>query len=462
MNGEQQRVRSQHAKRLGILMLPVGLLSACATFHSKPLPTGPDWASQAALTVPVRQLAVPGLKPHPFDPAQGLDRTDVVILAVLNNPQLRAARLQAGVAAAQLIQAGVIPNPQVSASFLTPLGGGPPPLYNAYNLGLMQSVTALITRGAAKARAKSHKKQVNLDILWQEWQVAEQARQLFIQANAQDKLQKVLKTQQKLSRQNYARDEKALKQGNAALSATSAALVTLVNANTQLRQLERTRNKTWHSLDALLGLAPGTQPKLLASPQPPQFTHAHFKQAIEHMPQRRPDLLALQAGYQSQQASVRKAILQQFPQISVGPTGGSDTSGVRTIGFGVNLSLPFFNHNEGNIAIQRATRAALWQQYQARLDQAVNQAHQMWKAVQIMRRQRHELDQRLPVLEQTTDAAQRAFARGDMSAGAYINLRSSLLSKQVEAIKLRSSLAQAEVGLQTLLGMMSDRVNSSQ
>lgn len=430
-------------------------LSACATFHAKPLAQGADLATHAALEIPVHKLRVPGLQAHPFDARNGLDRTEVVTLAVINNPQLKAARLQAGVAGAQLIQAGVLPNPQVSANFLAPIGG-PPPLFNGYQFGLMQSLTALVSRGAAKASAQAHVHQVNLDILWQEWQVAQQARQLFIQARSQAQLQHVLQTQHDLSLQNYKRDERALNQGNAILSSVSADLVVLVNANTQLRQLERARNKTWHQLDALLGLRPGVRPRLVAAQPLPAFTPAQFKTALQHLAARRPDLLALQAGYRSQQAAVRKAILQQFPQLSIGPTGGSDTSRVRTVGFGINLSLPLFNHNQGQIAIQRATRAVLRQTYQARLDQAVNQAHEIWREIQIMQRQQRQLAARLPTLEKTTDAAQRAFAHGDMSAGTYINLRSSLLSKQVESIRLKASLAQAQAGLETLLGMTID------
>lgn len=76
-----------------------------------------------------------------------------------------------------------------------------------------------------------------------------------------------------------------------------------------------------------------------------------------------------------------------------------------------------------------------------------------------MQRQFKQLEARLPALEQTTDAAQRAFQRGNMSAGTFTNLRSSLLSKQVEAIKLKASLEQADAALETLLGMPLDAHN---
>ncbi len=431
------------------------LLGGCATYHAKPLPSGPDLARAPALEVPAGKLRIPDLKPHPFDASRGLDATDVVILAVVDNPELKARRLQAGVARAQLLQAGLLPDPQLSAGFIHP-SSGPPPLTNGHSLGLTQALESLVTRGAAKAGARAHAQQVNLEILWQEWQVAEQARQLFIRARSEKRLAKILKTQRDLSARAYQRDERALKQGNLTLSAVSADLVNLTDADTRLRKLQRRRNRTWHRLDAVLGLKPGVEPRLRGSFDVRPFSQARFRNAIRALPQRRPDLLALQAGYRSQEQAVRKAILAQFPALSVGLTGGQDTSAVHSLGVSVSLSLPFFNRNQGQIAIQRATRAAMRQAYQARLDQAVNQAHEVYRATRIMHRQLAQLRARLPVLKKTTEAARRSFEHGNLSAGTYISLRSSLLAKRAEAVRLEASLQSSQAALETLLGMTLD------
>ena len=447
--------------RLALVIAPVMLVSACATYHAKPLPDTPDLSTPSDLEVPAQQLAIPGLRPHVVKPANGLDMTDVVTLAVLGNPDLKAKRAQAGIAKAQLLQAGLLPNPQLSANFIHPTGG-PPPLYNGYSVSLMEDLTSLITRGASRDAARSHQAKINLNILWQEWQVAQKARQLFIQARAQARLADLLEKQHRLDARHYRRDRQALRQGNTTLSTTSADLVTLVNANTQLRQLQRQRNQTWHALDALLGLKPGVHPKLTGAIHLHTLSRPAFESALAQLPKRRPDLLALRAGYKSQEAKVRKAILKQFPALSVGPTNGSDTSQVKTLGVGINLTLPLFNHNQGGIAVARATRAALRQTYQARLDQAANQAHKLWREVHIRSRQLRQLQAHLPALEQTTDAAERSFAEGNMSAGTYINLRTSLLSKQIEAIRLKSSLQQAQANLETLLGMTLDTRSANQ
>ena len=78
-------------------VLIASAVCGCAHYRPSPLPTAPDLISAAQLTVPAGQLDVPGLTPHTVSP-QGLDRTTVMTLAVLNNPDLKAARVQANVA----------------------------------------------------------------------------------------------------------------------------------------------------------------------------------------------------------------------------------------------------------------------------------------------------------------------------------------------------------------------------
>jgi len=427
-------------------------LSACATYHPVPLPTGPDLARAAALRIAPGRLRIPGLKPHPVRAAKGLDVVDVVILAVVNNPELKAERLRAGVARAELLQAGLLPDPQLSASFTHP-SSGPPPLTDGHELGLSQALRALVTRSTARAGAQAHRRQVNLQILWREWQVARQARQLFIRVRAEDRLGRILGTRARLDAQRYARDRTALQKGILSLSTVSADLANLLDAQTRLRQLQRRRNESWHALDALLGLVPGTVPTLRGSPDITVFTAAQFRQAVRNLPRRRPDLLALQAGYHSQEEAVRRAILEQFPAFSVGLTRRRDTGDVSSAGFGVTLTLPLFNRNQGHIAIQRATRAALRQAYQARLDEAVNQAHALWQTAQLLSRQLHQLRARLPVLRRTAQAARRSFREGNLSAGTYISLRSRLLAERSQRVSLTASLQSAQAALETVLGM---------
>lgn len=430
-----------------LALLGVLSLSGCAVYHPVALPSTPDLTKTPSVTVPASEFWLPGLKPHSF-PTTGLDETAVVTLAVFDNPGLKATRLQAGVASAQLVQAGLLPDPHVSADLARSA------LNYGGDIGLSQDIQALVTRGAAKAAARSHQKQIHLDILWQEWQVAEKASELFIQARADARLRRVLSTTRALLANRYRKDERALQKGNLTLSTVAADLTLLNTADSNLRKLQLNASQTREQLNRLLGLQPDVRLRLIGPGIGPSLSPVQFHAALAALPHRRADLLALQAGYQAQEENVRRAILAQFPSLSAGVVFSRDPiEGANDFGPSVSLSLPLFNRNRGHIAIERATRAVLRQTYQARLDQAVGNADQVWKATTILRAQIRDLDARLAILRKTASAAAQSYRQGNLSAGVYVNIESSFLARQAEAIRLRASFANAQSVLRSLLGM---------
>lgn len=424
------------------------LVSGCAVYHPKPLPTGPDLARSPALSVPAGDLGVPGLKPAPFDPAKGLTAINVITLAVLDNPRLKAARLEAGVARAQLLEAGLLPDPQISA------GLSKSSLFTGYSAAVAEDLQALITRGAATGAARAHLKQVNLDILWQEWQVAERARELYIETQALARLRVVLDRQRRLLGRVYREEEASREQGYATVGDVTADFIAWNAAEIAWRSFELQDNQTRHELDELLGLAPGTRLRLRSTGRRQLVTAAQFHSALAALPCRRPDLLALQAGYKSAEEKLREAILAQFPLLSAGiEKARSPEEGIQSIGFNVTLTLPLFNRNRGPIALSRASRASLYQAYQAGLDEATSQTDQVWTAIGIMRQQLKTLDARLSGLEQQATAAKASLGRGTSTLAEYARVDSSALATRVEEIQLRASLAQAEAALAMLLAL---------
>ena len=210
-----------------------------------------------------------------------------------------------------------------------------------------------------------------------------------------------------------------------------------------------------HALDELLGLEPGVPLRVQAgSAMRPLLSAAEYRAALTALPHRRPDLLALQAGYRSQEEKLREAILAQFPLLTAGVEKARGAEeGVQTFGFNVNLTLPVFNRNRGAIAVGRATRAYLRQSYQAGLDDAATQADQVRRAVQIMQRQLDVLEARLAGLERTAAAAKASLGRGELGLAAYARVQSNSLAAQAEVIRLRAALEQAQSALGLLLAL---------
>ncbi len=253
----------------------------------------------------------------------------------------------------------------------------------------------------------------------------------------------------------------ALRRHDATADTVAADATALADAEARLRARQLDDNQAEHALHRLLGLRPEADLRLAGFRQVPLLSADEYQAAVTALPRHRADLLALQAGYESQEQRVRAAILAQFPSLTAGvEQARSAEEGVHTTGVDVELSLPFFNRNRGRVAIARATRAELRQAYQARLDQAATEADQLWRATQILARQLHDAEFRLHGMRAAADAAAPSFQRDEMSRAAYVRLRSGYLGATADAFQLGSALAQAQSALRILLGRPFDAAPS--
>jgi outer membrane protein TolC len=294
-------------------------LGGCVAYHPKPLDLQARLPSEIPrLTVDPATLHLPHLAPHRFDPSDGLDNTEIAVLAVVNNPELRAARDAVGVARAQAFAAGLLPDPQLGASLDFPTNSLPGSTFTGYSFGLNYDLNALLTRDVAQSAALAGARKADLDLLWKEWQVASRSRLLFARTREQDLLMSVLQGYRKLLASRYDRVRQALNEGNATLGAADADLAALQDVERQINDLEREKNKNRHELDQLLGLSPQVQLRLVGGVDLSPVDEARVKALIPGLARRRPDLLALQAGYRSQDLRYRQAILEQFPALNVG------------------------------------------------------------------------------------------------------------------------------------------------
>ena len=422
-------------------------MSGCATYQPKPLPTAPDLAQVSALTVPASQFEIPGLKPHSF-PTNGLDETAIVTLAVFNNPDLKAARLQAGVADAQLLEAGLLPDPQVSG------GLGQSAFHTGYSIGLSEDLQALITRGAAEGRGQGARPAgesgnslagmaggrkgagIIHSIPRRRTASADGRRDARLAGRPLSSGRGRARTGQRDSKHGFRRPHGADGRGHA------------VGSTPTRRESDPPR------IESIAGTQTGREPPLDRSNGSQPLSPSQFQAASAAL--RIAGLICspCKPGIKARSSVLREAVLAQFPAMSAGVEQARDpVEGVNTIGLTVNMTLPLFNRNRGQIAIQQATRAVLCQTYQARLDQAVSDADQVWKAAQIMARQLRGLNARLPALEQTASAAEKSFQQVNLDAGAYASLRFNFLTEQANAIRLRTLLEQAQSALTTLLGL---------
>jgi len=459
--GAQTVVKYAHQ---AICILVVSMMTACATYQTQPLNQSPPLAiSIEQLRTHTDRSAHPELPQswfgHSVITADGLDETEVVLLAVLNSPHLRAARAQLSEARAQLIQAGLLPDPQLAVSADVPTSNDPS-LVTGYSFGLGFDLQSLITRGARQDTATEHARAVYLNVLWQEWQIIQQARMLYRRALIQQQQMKVLHDQFLQSRDTWKRQKTALKQANATLDQVGLALAPMMSAQAAWMEARRQLNNTDHDLALLLGVDPSVQLPLshlhgglvtLLSPPP---TPKQLQAMISSIGKRRPDLLALQAGYKSQESKVREQILSQFPSFTIGANRQRDTGKVWTLGPFINLNLPLLNGNRGNIAIARATRKRLQAEYRERIASAYVQTKKLAQDQRLAFDEWRALTSRLPGLAVTAKRMANALKAGEIDMLTFTTLRNAYFSQQARALGLEQALLEQAVALDAMTGML--------
>lgn len=429
------------------------LLAGCAAYSARPLPEKADLATALpAVKVDVQSLHLPGLTPHAYDPARGLDMTDVAILAVVNDPALRTARSEAHAAQVQSFAAGLLPGPQLSASRDRPTDNTPG-LVTGKSLGLGYDLGPLFTSGAEQAAAEAQAQQADLGLLWDEWQVAQQARVQFIQCRSERTELALLDGLKQTMQARYDAERAALKSGDLAFDNLSAELAALQDVQSRADTLARQASDDCAALNGLLGLTPDVQLTLLAPDAPQDIPTERIDAALAKLPERRPDLVALQYGYKAQDEAVRRAVLAQFPSIGLGINRASDTSDVHTVGFSLSLSFPFIFGGAKQVHAAEATRDALWQAYQQRLDETQAEVRQAAADLALLQAELNMLQASAGDAEQMGESAAAAYARGDITAPAYYDLTISSLNRRLERADLEAEVQQFHLALETLLGL---------
>lgn len=422
-------------------LLAMTLLAGCA--HYTPLPLVRD----APLAPSVSALTG-------GDPAPGvggpLSVADVVTLALANNPDLRATRLKRGIAAGQATQAAIIANPSLSGAFLPLLSGaGTVP---AWNLGLAQDIKSLITYRARRRAADASTRQVAADLVWQEWQVAGQARQLATDIIVGTRSRPSYLAAYNLLADRNAKLERALAARTVTLVTVAPDRVALQAARTSLNTLDQTLLTQRHQLNALLGLQPDAVVPLATAADLPAFDPASIRAGLATLPERRPDLLALRLGYAAADAQLRVAILSQFPDLILGGAVSSDNSKVINGGPNVQVGLPVFDRNQGNVAIARATRAQLHEDYAARLAAATGTVGGLLREYEQLAAQLAVARRDLPAARIAAARAQAAFGASNIDERGYVDLVSNRFTKEQEIMILELALLDRQIAIQTLVG----------
>ena len=455
-------VRGRHISWQGwqrlLFLVALALTGGCATYQPMPLTLQevdrtlaiPDVSMLSAAAVALRN---PLLRPVPIDLQRGLTPDAAAVLAVLVNPSLRAERDRRALASAQLLQAGLLPNPSLDVGVDPVTGGNTVDTVTGYSIGLSWETTALLTRGAKVAAARAASQSVRLDVAWKEWQVAQAAKKAVYDLVA---LEAQLKEAAAVD-QRLADDAALIRRAVAAYQKTlldlSAAEAASQKAHADRLSIERDLSHQQLVLHEALGLPPDAAIRVAGELSLPSRLELPSERALlTGLEEHRLDLVALRHGYESQDQTLRAAILAQFPRITLGFHQASDTTNVHTTGFGVTIDLPIFDRNQGHIAIERATRQQLFDEYVSRVFEGRSAVAQSVIDIRSLATQIVAAEAAIPALEQLVRTYRVAVAQHNADILSYYTAQNDLAQKRLDVLKLKQQIIENEIALEIASG----------
>src|SRR5437899_670900 len=410
-------------------------------------------ALDAPVRIPATRFEHLPLGPLLLDPRIGIGPDEAAMIALYSNPALRAIRDRRGLAIAQVVQAGILPNVAVSYSRDYVTGGNTAGITTAYNLSAGWEFSALIPFLPKQTAARKNLAAVDLDIAWQEWQMAENARTAVYRVVALDA--QVVRARE--GNRGLQESTDAMRQAVDAHEKTVLELAAVESASQDSRAtmlaLEQDSERQQLGLNKILGVESEMKVRLrdgLTLPTHLDFPDEH--DLLSNIELRRLDLLGLRQGYASQDAIVRAAILAQFPKMSVAFVRAKDNTNVQSTGFIVAVDVPIFDRNQGVIATERATRQRLLDEYNQRVFEARSDIATAMADIRSLNRQVAAAAEALPVLERLLASAQTAMEQRNVDVLSYYTARNNLLQKRIQMIKLEEQLLEAHTALEIASG----------
>ena len=431
------------------------LLPACTGYHA--LPLSPEAAGETPnmtrIRIAAQEIHHPILKPLDFDDRNGLSPDEAAVLAVLANPGLRAVRDQRAIAAGQVLQAGILPNPRLTYFLSIPTGPVPVGTVTEFGGTVLWDIQTLINRGARVDAAEARAEAVDLDVAWQEWQVAQAAKlaayrllTLRYQAQLATELSDFLTD-------NVTQMRQALQRGILTGLELSAAESAQNNARTNMLELEKQVRQQQVAFNRLLGLPPDSAIPLERSIElPARLVPPTLEWFLDGLEDRRLDLVALRQGYASQEATVRAAILSQFSNIMIGFYDVRDLGNFYRPGPQISADLPIFNRNQGNIAIERATRQKLLDEYTNRVFQTRNDIARLLVTITWLNDQVATAQAGKPILQKLVVTLREALRQGQATVVLYYSALINLTAKQIQILTYQQQLIDTLITLELETG----------
>ncbi len=337
----------------------VVLAAGCRTYEPIPLDPDGEWS---ALVKRERHLAVdsdPLLRRNTEEPqwiplsseidaSDGISLSEASTIALFYNPAIVQARHAANVTSAQLLQAGLLENPDlfVGPRFSTRSSDVVLPISLSWEIPLWGK------RSAEEDVAQAQSRRSTLDLQVQELQVLVDVRHAYVRLWRVSRELAVLQSLERTT--GLVTDWVNRLQAAGEIDGSTAWLTSWEQS--QVKVLERKKRGEHRLLVShifqILGLLPSASVEVdvAGSDRVPELSDARLELLRRH-----PRVRSAEELYEVSQAELRLEIAKQYPSVRIGPEF-EDDAGHSTVGFGLGIELPLFDRNRGGIAAAEERR----------------------------------------------------------------------------------------------------------
>lgn len=432
------------------------LLAGCVPYEPRPLDPEDEWRRLEGLSLDnlKSQGGASGIGNSdlpPFDYSNGLSSDEAASLAVVLNPALRALRLRAGIADAQIIDAGVLPNPELDTKWLLPTNAA---AWKGEVNAAIDLTQLLLRRGLEKERARIRAEEIRWDIAAEEWKVAAQARLAWVDLIYADEALTVFKETRQILARTLEGVEDRRKAGDSSTLETILAETDLAEADRQGVRLRSMRRITLQSLNTLLGLPPHQDARIEKPASPLLYAPTQIDRSslFDHLWQRRPELLAAAKAHEGAERELQIACRKQFPGLRLGPSFERD-GGKDLLGFNAALEIPIFNRNHGQIAEKAALRDEKLGLFEAELAAA---RADLESTLTILEASESELrilfEELAPRLARMLDLTERALRAGEVSLFELLTMQRRLLTSRAGVTESLRDFHRARIEVERAAG----------
>ena len=341
-----------------------------------------------------------------FDPEDGLSLYEAEIVALTLNPDLRIARLEAGVAQSDAKFAGLWQDPSLNLNLLKIQESIPHPWY--INPTLTFTIPLSGRLKIAKNRADAELK-VELDRVYEtERQVVLQLRDSWMSWSAlKKKLDQTRKALQELD--SLAQTTTSLTElGEMPVTESRLFLMEREIQREQMIALENQSRKESIRIRSLMGLAPNAPLDLKE-----HLNHQTNEPEYSNWVDRNPTLARLRSEHEVAEKTLQLEVRKQYPDLNIGPQAESD-AGQNRIGLGGTLPLPVLNGNKGAIASARIKRNLARAVYETEYERLNSELAELQQDLQNNQSRLEILDSSLiPLTDQQMEDAYRLMEMGE-------------------------------------------------